>query len=114
MEQGNRRSSRQRLQHAAKILFAERGYEATTVAAIVKLAKTSYSQFISHFGDKNGVLSAILSEDWGHVASAIRLAIAKTASPLGKLKLIIDIVLSYLERDAAFRTLFLIEGSIAR
>jgi AcrR family transcriptional regulator len=111
---GKRHSSRERLQQAAKVLFAERGYEATTVADVVEVAKTSYSQFVAHFGDKNGVLSAILSEDWGHVASAIRLAIAKTASPLGKLKLIIDIVLSYLERDAAFRTLFLIEGSIAR
>ena len=90
-------SSRQRLQEAAKRLFAERGYEATTAAAIVRLAKTSHSQFMAHFDDKRGILSAIL------------LAISKTVAPLDKLKLVTDIFLSYLEREPTFRSLLLIE-----
>ena len=107
-------SSRQRLQEAAKALFAERGYEHTTVAAIVKLAKTSYSQFIVHFGDKSGVLSAIFLQAWGEIISTIRLATSRTSSPVGKLNLIVDVLLSYLERDQAFRTLLLMERATTR
>jgi AcrR family transcriptional regulator len=112
--EGKRRSSRERLQEAAKSLFAERGYETTTVAAIVKLARTSYSQFIAHFTDKAGVLSAILRDGWTEIASAIRLATSRISSPLDKLKLTVDVVISYLERDHAFRTLFLMERATTR
>jgi AcrR family transcriptional regulator len=106
-----RSSSRQRLQDAARALFAEQGYEATTVAIIVKRAKTSYSQFISHFGDKAGVLAAILGEGWCQINSAIQLATSKMASPRERLKVTVDVVISYLERDQAFRRLFLMEAA---
>lgn len=109
-----RSSSRERLQKAARTLFAERGYEATTVAAIVKSAGTSYSQFIAHFGDKPGVLSTILREGWGEVNSAIRLATGRTSGPADRLRRTIDVLLSYLERDQHFRTLCLIESTASR
>src|ERR1700737_5454096 len=48
-------SSRDRLREAAKSLFAERGFEDTTTAAICRLAGTSQSQLIKHFTDKQGV-----------------------------------------------------------
>lgn len=106
--------SRERLQEAAKTLFAEQGYEATTVATIVKRAKTSYSQFIAHFGDKPGVLSAILHAGWGEVNSAVRLATGRSSGPADRLRRTIDVLLSYLERDQEFRSLCLIESTVAR
>jgi AcrR family transcriptional regulator len=106
-----RSGSRQRLQDAARALFAERGYEATTVAAIVKRAKTSYSQFISHFSDKAGVLAEILTDGWRQINSAIQLATSKISSPRDRLKVTFDVVISYLERDQAFRRLFLMEAA---
>lgn len=112
--ENKRPSSRVRLQEAAKDLFAERGYEGTTVAAIVQRAKTSYSQFIAHFADKAGFRTEILQEGWGHINSAIRLATAKSSAPRDKLKLTIDVLISYLERDPAFRTLFLLEKAATR
>lgn len=111
--EGKRRSSRERLQEAARMLFAERGYEATTVAAIIKLAGTSYSQFIAHFVDKPGVMRAILAEGWNQINSAIRLATARTSSPVARLKLALDVVISYLDGDQAFRRLLLIEKAIS-
>jgi AcrR family transcriptional regulator len=107
--EGKRRSSRERLQQAAQTLFAEHGYEATTVAAIIKLAGTSYSQFIAHFGDKSGVMTAILAEGWARINSAIRLATGRTPSPVARLKLALDVVISYLDGDAVFRRLLLTE-----
>ena len=102
-------SSRERLQEAARNLFAEHGYESTTVAAIIKSAGTSYSQFIAHFGDKSGVMAAILAEGWSRINSAIRLATARTPSPLARLKLALDVVISYLDGDRAFRQLLLLD-----
>src|SRR5438067_3184407 len=102
-------SSRERLLQAARILFAERGYEATTTAAIAQRARTSQSQLLNHFKDKPGLLAAILEQGWSELNKAVRLAIGRMASLSDQLKLIIDMLLSYLEEDRNFRALFLLE-----
>jgi AcrR family transcriptional regulator len=103
-------SSRDRIREAAKALFAERGYEATTTAAICRLAGTSQSQLIKHFTNKQGLLEASLEHAWEQLNPAIQLAIEKVSSPREKLKIMVDMVLSFLEKDAELRTLFLLEG----
>ncbi len=103
-------SSRDRLREGAKALFAERGYEATTTAAICRLAGTSQSQLIKHFTDKQGVLEAIFEYTWEQLNPAVRLAAENIASPREKLRVLIDMVLGFLEKDRAIRTLFLLEG----
>jgi AcrR family transcriptional regulator len=103
-------SSRERMREAAKALFAERGYEATTTAAICRLAGTSQSQLIKHFTGKQGLLEAILEHAWEQINPAIHLAIEKVPSLREKLKIMVDMVLSFLEKDPELRTLFLLEG----
>ncbi len=103
-------SSRERMREAAKALFAERGYEATTTAAICRLAGTSQSQIIKHYTDKQGLLEAIFEHAWEQINPALRLAIEKVTSPRDKLKIVADMVLTFLERDLPLRTLFLLEG----
>ncbi len=103
-------SSRDRIREAAKALFAERGYEATTTAEICRLAGTSQSQIIKHFTDKQGLLEAIFEYAWEQINPALDLAIEKITSPTEKLKIVIDMVLSFLEKDRELRTLFLFEG----
>ena len=103
----NQQSSRERLLQAAHALFAERGYEFTTSAAIARAAKTSQSQFIKHFGDKPGVLAAIYQQAWGEIVSAVGLAVDRMSAPRDKLKLLVDIVLSYLARHREFRRIVL-------
>ena len=102
-------SSRERLLQAARILFAERGYEATTTAAIAQRARTSQSQLLNHFKDKPGLLAAILEQGWSELNKAVRLAIGRMASLTDQVKLIVDMLLSYLEEDRIFRALFLLE-----
>jgi AcrR family transcriptional regulator len=103
-------SSRDRLREAAKILFAERGFEATTTAAICRLAGTSQSQLIKHFTDKQGILEAVFEHTWEQINPAVRLATESIASPWDKLKILTDMILGFLEKDHAIRTLFLLEG----
>jgi AcrR family transcriptional regulator len=103
-------SSRDRLREAAKILFAERGFEATTTAAICRLVGTSQSQLIKHFTDKQGILEAVFEHTWEQINPAVRLATESIASPWDKLKILTDMILGFLEKDHAIRTLFLLEG----
>lgn len=103
-------SSRDRLRESAKALFAERGYEDTTTAAICRMAGSSQSQLIKHFTDKQGLLEAILEHAWEQMNPALRLATESITSPREKVRILIDMVLSFLENDRALRTLFLLEG----
>jgi TetR/AcrR family transcriptional regulator of autoinduction and epiphytic fitness len=103
-------SSRERLREAAKTLFAERGYEATSTAAICRVAGTSQSQLIKHFTNKQGLLEAIFEFAWEQINPAIRLATESTPNPRDKLRILTDMVLGFLEKDRALRTLFLLEG----
>jgi AcrR family transcriptional regulator len=103
-------SSRDRVRESAKTLFAERGFEDSTTAAICRLAGTSQSQLIKHFTDKRGVLEAIFEHAWEQINPAVRLATENIASPREKLRVLIDMVLGFLEKDRAIRTLFLLEG----
>ena len=104
------RSSRDRVRGAAKMLFAQRGYEATTTAEVARRAGTSQSQLVKHFTDKQGLLEAIFQSAWDQLNPAIRLAVEKLPSPEEKLRLIFEMVVGYMEKDHALRTLFLLEG----
>jgi TetR/AcrR family transcriptional regulator of autoinduction and epiphytic fitness len=91
--------SRERIREAAKTLFAERGYEATSTAAICRLAGTSESQLIKHFENKQGVLEAVLQYAWEHINPALRLATESIPAPRQKFQVMVDMVLKFLEKD---------------
>jgi AcrR family transcriptional regulator len=103
-------SSRGRLLQSAKALFAERGYEPSSTSTICRLAGTSESQLIKHFGSKQGILEAIFEETWGQINPAIRLATESVPSAREKLKLTVEMVLNFLAKDPPIRKLFLLEG----
>ena len=102
--------SRERLLEAAKSLFAERGYEATSTSVICRLAGTSESQLVKHFGSKQGILEAIFEYTWEQINPALRLATESVSSSREKFKLIVEMVLNFLAKDQQVRTLFLLEG----
>ena len=102
--------SRERLLAAATELFAEHGFEKATVAAVARRAHTSQSQLLKHFGDKNGLLAAVLRGGWQQLNFAIRLAIARIPSAADQLSLILDMLLSYLEANKAFSQVLLRDG----
>jgi AcrR family transcriptional regulator len=107
-------SSEDRLREAAKSLFAEQGYEATTVSQITKAAGTSYSQFLKYFSGKEQLRTEILDELWSQLSSAILLAITSSSSGADKLKLALNMFVSFVESDPAFRSIFLLERVVTR
>jgi AcrR family transcriptional regulator len=102
--------SRERIRESAKALFAERGYEPTSTAAICRLAGTSESQLIKHFESKQGVLEAVFQYAWEHINPALRLATQSIASPRQKFQVMIEMVLNFFDQDEPLRKLFLLEG----
>jgi AcrR family transcriptional regulator len=103
-------SSHDRILQAGRRLFAEDGYENTTTSAIARLAGTSESQLIKHFGSKEGLLEAVFEQTWQRMAHGVRKVQETPGSPLDKLRALTELFISGLERDKEMRTLMLLEG----
>ena len=103
-------SSHDRIREAAKSLFAKRGYESTSTLAICRLAGTSESQLLKHFESKQGVLEAIFEHAWQNINPALRLATDAIPSAREKFRMLVEMVLNFLDQDAELRFLFLLEG----
>jgi AcrR family transcriptional regulator len=114
MKAAGQNSSRERLLNAGKALLSQRGYEATTTAAIAKAAGTSHSQLVKHFKDKQGVLLAILEQGWQQVNPAVELAIERINQPLERLALALNMFLSAVEKDPALRAVLTLDGGALR
>ncbi len=103
------RSSQARLRAAARTLFAQRGYELTSISDITRAAGTSHSQFLKYYSGKEGLRQEIVEEQWAELTKAVVLAMTSLPSPAGKLRLGLDMLVNFLERDREFRAILLLE-----
>ena len=102
-------SSHDRILSSAKQLFASRGYENTSTVGIARLAGTSESQLMKHFGSKEGLLEAIFDDGWTTLASHVG-EIDKLPSPRQKLRMLLQLMLAGMDRDPELKQLLLLEG----
>ena len=79
----NRRGTRSReaVLDAAEQLMAEHGYEAATVATLVKASGIPLSSIYHYFGSKNGVLSAVMERGAARFFSSLRLPEERIGTP---------------------------------
>jgi AcrR family transcriptional regulator len=106
----NETPSRTRLLLSARKLFAENGYENTSTASIARMAGTSESQLIKHFGGKAGLLDAIFVDGWTGLTAYMQEQLAPTISPIERLRTIPRLMFTALQRDPDLRQLLLLEG----
>ncbi len=102
-------SSHDRILAAAKQLFASRGYENTSTVAIARMAGTSESQLMKHFGSKEGLLESIFDHGWEQLRANLA-ALQQLPSPEKKLQALLDATLQGMERDPELKQLLLLEG----
>ncbi len=102
--------SRTRLLLSARRLFAENGYESTSTASIARMAGTSESQLIKHFGGKAGLLDSIFVEGWNNLTQWLQLQLPPGMPALDRLRAIPRLMFEALERDPELRQLLLLEG----
>src|SRR5437016_4417575 len=106
-------SSHERILTAAKQLFAKRGYEKTSTVAIARLAGTSESQLMKHFGSKEGLLEAIFDASWAQLSTHFG-ALRLIKSAREKLYSLLETFLNALDADPATKELMLLEGRRVR
>jgi AcrR family transcriptional regulator len=106
--------SRDRLLLAAKTLFAKRGYEQATTAAIARAAGTSESQLMRYFGSKSGLLEAIFNDYWSALHAGIKRAAEESEHSREALVRILTLVMKAFGRDPDLAFLILFEGRRVR
>jgi len=95
-----RATTRQRLIGAALALFAEHGYQGTSVRMIAEAAGVAQGLLYSHFEGKQALLHAIFEESVGDVRESF--AIADAAPPGERLERLIRGSFAVLERNLPF------------
>lgn len=103
-------SSHDRILQSARRLFSTDGYENATTSAIARMAGTSESQLIKHFGSKEGLLESIFDHAWQRMGVGIGQALASLTSPRERLVALTELMITALEKDKELRTLMLLEG----
>lgn len=106
----NTQTSRMRLLHAGKTLFAKNGYEQTSTAAIAREAGSSESQLIRYFGGKAGLLEAIFNESWTALNSIVEQHIADAQHGRDAILRLLSLMIQAFSRDHDIAFLFLFEG----
>jgi AcrR family transcriptional regulator len=102
-------SSYDRLLQSGKRLFAARGYSNASTSAIARDAGTSESQLVKHFGGKDGLLAAIFDLGWQEITRSLAV-VADHASPVERIRVLIEQIFAAWERDPELRQLMLLEG----
>lgn len=103
-------TSRARLLHAAKTLFARLGFENTATSAVAREAGTSESQLIRYFGSKAGLLEAIFDEHWRPMNVRIHDVLTHASDGRAAVTAVLATILNVFERDEDLATIFLFEG----
>jgi AcrR family transcriptional regulator len=100
----NRRGARSReaVLDAAERLIAEQGYEAATVAALVKEAGIPASSVYHYFGSKEGVLLAVMERGAQRFFAELPFADRRAGSRENHLRALLDAVAATLERHPDF------------
>ncbi|HEY8131678.1 MAG TPA: TetR/AcrR family transcriptional regulator [Thermoanaerobaculia bacterium] len=103
-------TSRDRLTHAGKVLFARLGYEQTSTAAIAREAGSSESQLMRYFGGKAGLLESIFNESWAEVIARVGEEIPESTPAHDAILRMLSITMEAFGRDRDIAVIFLFEG----
>jgi AcrR family transcriptional regulator len=81
--EARKQRTRAALLAAARGLFAERGFEDTTIAAIGERAGLGFGTFYLYFKDKEDILQTVLQEGFADLRAHVDQLVADNADPLG-------------------------------
>lgn len=83
-------NNKEKITQAAIELFAARGFRGTSVRGIARAIGTSASNIYHYFGDKEGLMLAVLQHTNGPVISQLEAISKKDMDPLARFKLLIE------------------------
>jgi AcrR family transcriptional regulator len=80
------KATRERLIEAARVLFGERGYDATSIEAVLDSAGVARGALYHHFATKEALFDAVLDRVVGDIAEAVADAARAAADPVASLR----------------------------
>lgn len=102
-----RGDTRRRILEAAREMFVQRGYEATTMRAIAQRIEYTATAIYHHFRDKEELLIELCTVDFRSLAAAFQ-RIGGTEDPIERLRLIGDAYVDFaLEHPMQYQLMFM-------
>lgn len=104
-----RMSGQQRREQLIRIgrgVFADRGFEGTTIEEIADRAKVSKPLVYEHFGGKEGLHAVVIDHEVQELVSRLRASLEDVEPPRKQLERVVDAFLRYVEEEqSGFRVL---------
>ena len=94
----------------SKRLFAEKGFAATSVADIARVAGLPVGSIYTYFENKEEVIKAIVEEGWVDLRDRLAAALGEVETPAARIELLVNKFLPELLTDVDFITILLSEG----
>jgi AcrR family transcriptional regulator len=101
--------TRERISRAAIDLFAEKGFDTTTVDEIAQRADVAKGTFFNYFPRKEAVLTALAEDEVEEFEAWVEAKLAEPGPARDKLFAMVDCAVESYEQDPALRRLALIE-----
>lgn len=95
-------SNKENIQQAALELFSEQGYDRTPTSQIARAAKVSEGLIFRHFGNKAGLLNAIIQAGMAQIADTMRSYSEVSAAPRSAILQHIDQALTAIQTQEKF------------
>lgn len=92
----------QEIFHAAKILFAKKGFGATTMDDISKQAELAKGTLYNFFGSKSDLFVSLISSEFNQLLELLDTIITSELEPLAKLNKLIFTQLDFFENNRDF------------
>lgn len=94
--------SRQQILDVALLLFAQKGYAATTVREIVRAAGVTAPSLYYYFGNKEGLFLELMKAHCAMLDAALETQIDASAAASDRLKRLVDIIFLHVIEDKKF------------
>jgi AcrR family transcriptional regulator len=88
---------RERILQAARVLFAEEGYEGPSMVEIAKLAGLSRARLYRLFPARRDIFNAVITDDAQRLGGELLLALAQASSTRDKVRAMVRIFFAYVE-----------------
>ncbi len=102
-------ATRERIMQAAMAVFAERGYQATSVDEIARRAGSSKGGVYFHFPNKHAIFEALIAELVTMLEAAVREAIGKAHGALARVDAALSTVIRIFAAQRGLTHLLLVE-----
>lgn len=100
MRQEARKARKNEIEQAALTLLVQKGYSATTMAAVAKAAGASFETLYKWYGDKHGLFRAIVEANTAALREMLAISTTSVTDPLATLEEFGPKLISVLTSDA--------------